>query len=46
MDVDAFKSIFWLEFLHRLLGRTIGIVFLLPFVFFFIKGYIKAAAVA
>lgn len=44
MDVDAFKSIFWLEFLHRLLGRTIGIVFLLPFIFFFIKGYIKASA--
>jgi len=43
MDVDAFKSIFWLEFLHRLLGRTIGIVFLLPFVFFYVKGYIKAA---
>ena len=42
MDVDAFKSIFWLEYLHRLLGRTIGIVFLLPFVFFFAKGYIKA----
>ncbi len=43
MDVDAFKSIFWLEFLHRLLGRTIGIVFLLPFIFFFVKGYIKAS---
>jgi len=42
MGVDAFKSIFWLEFLHRLLGRTIGIVFLVPFVFFFAKGYIKA----
>ena len=43
MDVDAFKSIFWLEFLHRLLGRTIGIVFLVPFVFFFVKGYVKAS---
>jgi len=43
MDVGAFKSIFWLEFLHRLLGRTIGIVFLLPFVFFLVRGYIKAA---
>jgi cytochrome c oxidase assembly protein subunit 15 len=42
MDVDAFKGIFWLEFLHRLLGRTIGIVFLLPFIFFFVKGYIRA----
>jgi cytochrome c oxidase assembly protein subunit 15 len=28
--------------LHRLLGRTIGIVFLLPFIFFFVKGYIRA----
>jgi len=43
MDVAAFKGIFWLEFLHRLLGRTIGIVFLLPFIFFFAKGYIKIA---
>jgi len=40
MDVAAFKSIFWLEFLHRLLGRTIGIVFFVPLVFFFVKGYI------
>ena len=43
MDVDAFRSIFWLEFLHRLLGRTIGIVFLIPCIFFFVKGTIKAA---
>ncbi len=43
MDVTAFKGIFWLEFLHRLLGRTIGIVFLLPFIFFFAKGYIRVA---
>ncbi len=41
MDVEAFKGIFWLEFLHRLLGRTIGIVFFLPFVFFFAKRYIR-----
>ena len=31
MDVHDFKGIFWLEYLHRLLGRTIGIVFLVPF---------------
>jgi len=43
MDVHAFKSIFWLEFLHRLLGRTIGIVFLVPFVFFLARGYIRAS---
>jgi len=40
MDVNDFKGIFWLEFLHRLLGRTIGIVFAVPFVFFLLKGYI------
>jgi cytochrome c oxidase assembly protein subunit 15 len=39
--VDEFKSIFWLEYLQRLLGRTIGIVFLVPFVFFFARGFIK-----
>lgn len=42
MDVNGFKGIFWLEYLHRLLGRTIGIVFAVPFVFFWIKGYIAS----
>jgi cytochrome c oxidase assembly protein subunit 15 len=40
MDVHDFKGIFWLEYLHRLLGRTIGLVFLLPFMVFLWKGYI------
>ncbi|HUN67716.1 MAG TPA: COX15/CtaA family protein [Burkholderiales bacterium] len=37
MDLAAFKSIFWWEYLHRLLGRLIGLVFLLPFLFFHFK---------
>jgi len=37
MDLAGFKSIFWWEYLHRLLGRTIGLVFLLPFLFFYFK---------
>lgn len=41
MDVSAFKGIFWLEYLHRLMGRAIGIVFLLPFLYFVAKGYIR-----
>jgi len=41
MDVNDFKGIFWLEFLHRLLGRTIGIVFILPFVYFLATQAIK-----
>ena len=34
-----FKSIFWWEYTHRLLGRVIGVVFLIPFILFWIKGY-------
>ena len=41
MEVSDFKGIFWLEYLHRLLGRTIGIVFLVPFLFFVWKGHIQ-----
>lgn len=41
MDVDDFKSIYWFEFAHRLLGRTIGTVFLLPFLYFLWRGWIR-----
>ena len=41
MDVHDFKGIFWLEYVHRLLGRTIGMVFMLPFLVFLWKGYIQ-----
>lgn len=34
MSLAEFKTIFWWEWSHRLLGRTIGMVFLLPFLFF------------
>src|SRR3954465_15298625 len=34
MSLAEFKTIFWWEWSHRLLGRTIGIVFLLPFLWF------------
>ncbi len=37
MGVAGFKGIFWWEYLHRLLGRLIGMVFLLPFLWFFFK---------
>ncbi len=35
--LSDFKSIFWWEYSHRLLGRVIGIVFLIPFLVFLIK---------
>lgn len=37
MDLDGFKSIYWYEYFHRVLGRTIGTVFLLPFLYFLVK---------
>lgn len=37
MSIDEFKSIFWWEYFHRLLGRLIGLVFFVPFVYFLIR---------
>src|SRR4030081_1593654 len=38
MTLDAFKTIFWWEWTHRLLGRLIGAAFLLPFLWFLARG--------
>jgi cytochrome c oxidase assembly protein subunit 15 len=50
MTLAEFKGIFWWEYFHRLLGRLIGAVFLLPFVYFLAQrrvppGYAKPLAV-
>lgn len=37
MSVDDFKGIFWLEYIHRLLGRFTGLVFFLPFVWLLVR---------
>ena len=39
MSLGEFKFIFFWEYTHRLLARTIGLVFLIPFVFFWLRGY-------
>ena len=41
MSLDGFKSIFWWEWTHRLLGRLLGLVFLVPFVWFAAVGAIR-----
>ena len=38
MTLHEFKTIFWWEWSHRLLGRVIGAVYLLPFLFFLWRG--------
>ena len=37
MDLQSFKVIFWWEWFHRLLGRLIGIGFLIPLIYFSFK---------
>jgi heme a synthase len=34
MSLEAFKAIYWWEWTHRFLGRLVGAVFLLPFLYF------------
>jgi len=38
MTLSEFKTIFWWEWSHRLLGRVIGVVYLLPFLYFLWRG--------
>ena len=37
MTLQEFKVIFWWEFVHRFLGRLIGIIYLVPLIFFYLK---------
>jgi len=41
MTLQEFKFIFWWEWIHRFLGRLIGILFLIPLIFFTIKESFK-----
>jgi heme a synthase len=41
MSLTEFKTIFWWEWAHRLLGRAIGVAFLLPFLWFLWRGWIE-----
>jgi heme a synthase len=40
MSLDEFKTIYWWEWSHRLLGRLVGAVFLLPFLWFLWRGWV------
>ena len=43
MTLEGFKTIFWWEYIHRLLARTIGLVFLLPLLWFQLRGKLDRA---
>lgn len=37
MNLDEFKAIFYFEYGHRVLGRLIGLSFLIPFLYFLVR---------
>lgn len=46
MGLDGFKRIYWWEWGHRLLGRLIGVAFLLPFLYFVFTGVVRGRLLA
>jgi cytochrome c oxidase assembly protein subunit 15 len=43
MTLAGFQSIYWWEYAHRLLARAIGVVVLLPLIFFWATGRLEPA---
>ena len=43
MSLEEFKQIFWFEYLHRMLGRLIGILFFVPLMVFLWLGKVKSS---
>lgn len=43
MSLEAFKTIYWWEWGHRLLARTIGLVVLFPLLWFWWRGALRGA---
>jgi cytochrome c oxidase assembly protein subunit 15 len=41
MSLEDFKYIFMYEYLHRVLGRLIGLLYFLPMLFFLVKGRVR-----
>lgn len=40
MSLDEFKTIFYWEYGHRVLGRFIGLIYLLPLLYFLVRGMV------
>lgn len=41
MTLTEFKGIFWWEYSHRVLGRAIGIIYLVPLLYFLANGMVE-----
>lgn len=40
MDLNGFKNIFWLEYIHRVAGRVVGIIFFIPALYFLFNNHL------
>jgi len=45
MNLEEFKDIFFWEWIHRVIGRVIGLVFIFPFIYFLLKKRLSAATI-
>lgn len=45
MSMEDFRGIFWFEYGHRVLGRFIGLIFAVPFVFFLVTRSVRASLI-
>src|SRR5450759_79962 len=43
MSLEEFKGIFWWEYAHRLLGRAIGLIYLVPFLYLLLRNKLDRA---
>ncbi len=43
--IEDFKQIYFWEYIHRLIGRVIGIVFVIPFIWFLIKKQLSSSLI-
>ena len=41
MTLEQFKTIYWWEYIHRLLGRFVGLFYFIPLLYFTFKKIIK-----
>ena len=45
MTIDEFKDIYFWEWIHRVIGRFIGLVFVIPFVYFLLRKQLKKSTI-
>jgi len=41
MSINEYKTIYYWEYLHRMIGRFIGLLFFFPFIYFYYKSYLN-----